>query len=150
MGQYELLYILPAKYTEAELKEMSDKIGGIITNLGATITETHQLGTRKLAYAIQNVRNGSYVLVHFDAVPTTVPKMNDVLRLSTDLLRHMIVVRDPHATTIPSIIEEERPSMRRDGGSGNSPSAAPTTSGNLMAQAAVVSFGSDKVDGSAA
>ena len=65
--------------------------------------------------------------------------MNEVLRLSTDFLRHIIVTRDPKITTIPSIIEEERRG-RND--------AAPSPSHN-MSQAAVDSFGGDsKVDGS--
>ncbi len=136
MTQYELLYILPAKFTDAELKELTDKIAGVITNLGAKITETHQLGSRKMSYAINQVRNGSYVLVHFDAETSSMAKINETLRLSTDLLRHMIVVRDPKLTTIPSIILEERVNNRREDGSSNSVS-------NNMAQASVVDFGSD-------
>jgi ribosomal protein S6 len=141
MEHYELLVILPAKFTEAELKEQAAKVEKTITGLGATVTATHQLGSRKLAYAIHQARNGSYVLFHFDAETSSLPKMNEVLRHSTDLLRHMIVVRDIRLTAIPSIIEEERRNTRQD---------APSSVSANMAQAAVITIGSDaKVDESA-
>lgn len=108
MEKYELLYILPAKYTEEELKAMTEKIGSLATNAGATITATHDMGKRKLAYPITHVRHGHYILVHFDAEPAVVNKLNEMFRLSTDLLRHLIVKRDPYLTNIPTLIEDER------------------------------------------
>lgn len=106
MEKYELLYILPAKYTEAEAKVLTDKIGGIVTAAGGTISGTHDLGKRKLAYPIKHARNGHYILTFFEAEPKIMNKLNDTFRLSTDLLRHLIVERDPLITKIPSLIEE--------------------------------------------
>jgi len=109
MGKYELLYIIPAKYTDAEIVSLSEKIKGIVTAAGATVTETHNLGKRKLAYPIDHVRHGNYVLSYVEAEPAVVTKLNDVLRLSVDVLRHLIVARDPYLKNIPSLVElEER------------------------------------------
>lgn len=107
MTQYELLYIIPAKHTEDEIKAIVAKIDGISKALGANVTATHDLGKRKLAYPIQHVRTGHYVLVHYDAETAVTPKLNETLRLSTDILRHLIIKRDKHLTKIPSFAEEE-------------------------------------------
>lgn len=107
--KYELLYILPAKYTESELKAMAEKINATLTTLGGVVSEFHLLGRRKLEYVIKNVRNGDYTLVYFEAEPARLAKINDTFRLSNDILRHMIVKRDPKITSIPSFKEEENP-----------------------------------------
>lgn len=107
MGKYELLYILPAKYTDAEVSSMIEKIKGIVTGMGAVVSETHDMGKRKLAYPINHVRNGNYVLTYFESAPDVMAKLNETLRLSVDILRHIIVTRDPHLKNIPSLVEVE-------------------------------------------
>lgn len=107
MEKYELLYIIPAKFTDAEIVSLVEKLKGIVTGAGATVTETHDLGKRKLAYPINHVRNGNYVLHYIEAMPDAMAKLNETLRLSVDILRHIIVSRDPHLKTIPSLIEIE-------------------------------------------
>jgi small subunit ribosomal protein S6 len=107
MGKYELLYIIPAKYTDAEIASLVEKISGIVTGAGAKVAETHNLGKRKLAYPIDHVRHGNYVLNYIEADAAAVNKLNDILRLSVDILRHIIVSRDPHLTNIPSLVEVE-------------------------------------------
>ena len=114
MEKYELLYIIPAKFTDAEIDTLVKKISGLVTNAGATISGTHNLGKRKLAYPIDNVRTGHYVLTFFESETAVAYKLNDVFRLSTDILRHLLTVRDPHITAIPSLIEEEVRATRDD------------------------------------
>jgi small subunit ribosomal protein S6 len=116
MQQYELLYIIPAKYTEAEIGALTDKISGIVAAGGGKVVETHQLGKRRLAYPIENVRNGNYVMSYVEAEPEVMAKVDTNLRLSTDLVRHLIIERDPRITEIPSLVEtaEERGGERRE------------------------------------
>jgi small subunit ribosomal protein S6 len=118
MKQYELLYIIPAKYTEAEIGALTEKIGGIVAAGGAKVVETHQLGKRRLAYPIENVRNGSYVMSYVEGEPEAMAKVEMNLRLSTDLVRHLIIERDARITKIPSLVEtaEERGGERGERG----------------------------------
>lgn len=132
MEKYELLYILAAKYTDAEIVSLMEKIKGIVESLGGKVMETHDLGRRKLAYPIQHVRNGSYILVYFDADTENAGKINETLRLSADILRHLIVKKDQYLTKIPSLVEveerrgedDERPAPRQMGPRANAPVAA--------------------------
>ena len=112
--KYELLYILPAKYTDSEVASLSEKINGIITAAGAKISETHNMGKRRLAYPIQHTRHGQYVLVYFEADTSVINKLNDTFRLSTDILRHLLILRDPHITKIPQLVDYEEIKTERD------------------------------------
>mgnify|MGYP001593948157 FL=1 len=105
--QYELLYVIPAKYTDAEVTALVEKISGIVTAAGGAISETHNLGKRKLAYPIKGVKNGDYVLSYFEADPVVTAKLNLTLRLSIDIVRHLIIQRDMNIKTFPAFVEEE-------------------------------------------
>ncbi len=108
--KYELLYVIPAKYTDAEVEALMEKVKGIVTGAGATVSEMHNLGKRRLAYPISQARHGNYVLVYLEADAAAVGKLNETLRLSIDVLRHLIVQRDPYLTRIPSLVDiEQRP-----------------------------------------
>ncbi len=106
MEKYELLYIVPAKYTDAEISSLMEKVKGMVATAGGNVTEMHNLGKRKLAYSIGQTRNGNYILKYFEAEPSALAKLNDTLRLSTDLVRHLIVLRDKYLVKIPSLVEE--------------------------------------------
>lgn len=105
--QYELLYIIPAKYTEAEVKSIMDKIKGIVENGQGVVSEMHNLGKRRLAYSVKHVRFGNYVLMRFSAEAAALAKINDTLRLTSEVLRHLITLANPHLKQIPSFAEEE-------------------------------------------
>lgn len=105
MQKYELLYIVPAKYTEEELKEFSEKVGTIVSQTGVNILETTVLGKRKLAYPIKHLKYGHYVLVDLEAEEDVIENLNRALRLATELLRYIVIVKDPSLTKIPDFAE---------------------------------------------
>lgn len=106
MEKYELLYILPAKFTEEELKPMADKIKAVVESQGGEVAEEHYMGKRKLAFPINHIRVGHYYLIIFNAETPVIAKINSTLRLTTDLLRHLIVKRDPYIQGVPKLAEE--------------------------------------------
>jgi small subunit ribosomal protein S6 len=107
MEKYELLYILPAKYTQDELSALAKKVKEIVATNGGEIGEDHYMGRRKLAYPIDHVRNGHYYLVLFSAEAAAAGKINETLRLTTEVLRHLIIIRNPYIQGIPRLKEED-------------------------------------------
>ena len=107
MKKYELMYIIPSQYTEGEMDEIVKKVAGILESAGAKISDTHNLGKRRLAYAIGNQRNGTYILVILEAEPDAIIKVNQVLRLTNEVLRHMIVEWDPHQKPVMMFTDTE-------------------------------------------
>ncbi|OGL95924.1 30S ribosomal protein S6 [Candidatus Uhrbacteria bacterium RIFOXYB12_FULL_58_10] len=91
MQKYELLYIVPTQFADTEIDGLREKTAAIIEQTGAKVTRNESLGKIKLAYPIKHQRHGTYVLIHFEGEPSVVATIDRALRLSDEVLRHMIV-----------------------------------------------------------
>lgn len=91
MHIYELLYIIPTTFTDEEIGGVEQKIAGLLTKYQATIESTQRLGKFKLAYAIDKQRHGHYVMVLFKSEPAMMAKIDENLRITNEILRHLIV-----------------------------------------------------------
>jgi len=91
MQHYELLFISPIQLNEKEQKEVWEKIVGLATSLGMKITESEEVGKKKLAYPIKKATHGYYFLAEFDAEQVQMKKFDRELRLMSDILRYLIV-----------------------------------------------------------
>lgn len=87
---YELIYIVPAPYTEKDVERISQKIKKIISDSGGIITHEKNLGSKKLSYPIKTVHRGFYLLVHFKTDAVKLPELNQKLKLTSEILRYMI------------------------------------------------------------
>lgn len=90
---YEILTILPAKFADNEIDAVAERVAKSLETSGAKIEKTENLGKLKLAYAIDHVRYGTYVLFYVEAAAEAMKKIDQDLRLADEVLRHMIVVR---------------------------------------------------------
>lgn len=90
---YELLFIVPNKYTEEELKPVLTKVRGIVEKNGGKITYGEEWGNKKMTYRIKGFTHGYYNLFEFDLEGNTSEKINRELRMSNEVLRHMIVAK---------------------------------------------------------
>ena len=93
LQHYEMLYIIPVKYTVEELPAIQNKIKGLLAEHGCEITYEEDLGKRKLAYAIKQVYHGYYWVIEFNMAPAELKKLNNSLRLTSEVLRHLIIVK---------------------------------------------------------
>lgn len=94
MTRYELLYIVSSTYTDEETTAIETKVGALITKVGATAESTKRLGKFRLAYPINHQRHGHYVMVLFTAEPQMVAKLEENLRITPEVLRHLILRAD--------------------------------------------------------
>jgi small subunit ribosomal protein S6 len=49
------------------------------------------MGKRRLAYEINKHREGTYVLVHFTSSPAVVTELERVLKITDEIIRHIVV-----------------------------------------------------------
>ncbi|MFH1867001.1 MAG: 30S ribosomal protein S6 [Patescibacteria group bacterium] len=91
MNHYELLYIVPLKMDEETVEPTIEKINSLLKELEAEITLQQNLGKRKLAYPIKQVRYGYYVLSEFNLEPTALKTIERELSLAGDVIRFQIV-----------------------------------------------------------
>jgi small subunit ribosomal protein S6 len=90
---YEILFIVPNKFTDDEAKIVAEKVGKVITENGGQITLNEYWGKKKLAYEIKHNAYGYYGLFEFDLEGNLLAKVDQNLRLSADVLRHQIIVK---------------------------------------------------------
>ena len=93
MKAYELLFfVAPTLEDEARAKVMG-RIENVITEGDGTIDNHEDWGKRKLAYEINGLTEGDYILVNFHAEPAHVAELDRILRINDAVQRHMIVKR---------------------------------------------------------
>ncbi len=90
-SRYELLYIIPTTFTDEEVGTIEQKIAALFTKVGATIESIKRLGKFRLAYAIKTQRHGHYVMVMFTSEHSVVAKLDELLRITPEVLRHLII-----------------------------------------------------------
>ncbi len=96
--RYEMLYIIPTTFTDEEVGGVETKINALLTKLGATIESTKRLGKFRLAYPIKKQRHGHYVMVIFTAERAALAKIEENLRIATDILRHLTLQAEEAGT----------------------------------------------------
>lgn len=91
--EYELLYIIPNKFTDAEVGPIVTKVEDMLKSSGLTVVKSENLGKRKLAYPIQQFNHGYYVLCEFKGTSENINKINETLGLSPEILRHSLTMK---------------------------------------------------------
>jgi small subunit ribosomal protein S6 len=92
MNRYELTYIIDTGLEEDARKELVAKYAELIKQNGGEIEKIDETwGKRRLAYAINDMWEGWYVLVTFKA-PTEQPKeIERNLQINDKILRYLII-----------------------------------------------------------
>ena len=91
IGKYETIFVINPEYSEEATKALIEKFTGIITNNGGTIDSIDEWGKRKLAYPIEDLTEGYYVLVNFEASKTVPAELDRVYNITDGILRSIIV-----------------------------------------------------------
>ncbi len=91
---YEALYVVRPDKGDEEVQTIANGIEAQVTAQGGAIVRSEIWGKRKLAYEVKNFTEGHYVLVRFQAVPSFVSSLDASIKLSDDIIRHLIVYFD--------------------------------------------------------
>ncbi|CAM2864988.1 30S ribosomal protein S6 [Hathewaya histolytica] len=94
MRAYELMFILKPSLDEEAVKANVEKFKGIIETNGGEIENVDLWGKRKLAYPIEKVTEGHYVLVNFKSNPELPKELTRNLKISDNVIRDMIVKKE--------------------------------------------------------
>lgn len=90
---YEIMYIVKPIEEDA-FKAVVAKFDNLITKNGGKVEKTDCWGKRRLAYEIQDLKEGLYVLVTFQAEAAAVRELDRVMKITDEVLRHMIISKD--------------------------------------------------------
>ena len=92
---YELGFILHPEVNEEQSNAILERIQQVVNNNDGQVVRVSQWGRRRLAYPIQHQRDGFYVFFDMILAPETVSELDRNLKVTEEVLRHIIIRRDP-------------------------------------------------------
>src|SRR5665213_893027 len=89
---YEVTYIMRPTLEESEIEVRADQVAEILkANGGELVGELEKMGKRRLAYEIDDVREGYYVVMKFKSEPAAAKELDRQLRLNEDVMRALVI-----------------------------------------------------------
>lgn len=92
---YEIGFILNPEVSEEQTRTILERIEQIVARYDGQVIKVNQWGRRRLAYPIEHHRDGFYVFIDTILTPETVSELDRTLKVSEEVLRHLIKRRDP-------------------------------------------------------
>lgn len=94
MNKYELVYVIDTTLDDDARKAVMDRFHGMLESLGGKVEKVEEWGKRRLAYPINDLNEGHYVLMTFTAAPELPAELDRVLKITEGVMRSMIICKD--------------------------------------------------------
>ena len=91
MKKYELMSVFKPNLDSEEVEKIIEKINSIITDFGGSVESVDKAGRKKLAYDIQNFRDGYFTTTILALPADKVAEFKRQLRLNDNILRTMFM-----------------------------------------------------------
>lgn len=98
MKTYELMTIFKPNLDAEEVDKVIEKINSTITEFGGNVVSTDKGGRKKLAYEIQNFRDGFFATTVLSIPADKIAEFKRQLRLNDNILRTMFMEVSAKAT----------------------------------------------------
>ena len=92
-GNYEALYILNPALDEEAIAALVAKFKAVV-EAGDSAAQVEEWGKRRLAYPINDLMEGYYVLMTFTALPGVPAELDRQFRINENVMRSLIVSKD--------------------------------------------------------
>ena len=101
---YETLFAVSGNLTEEDAKAVVEKFVTLINDNGTDVT-VNEWGKRRLAYPINYVTEGYYVLVSYKSEPSFPLELERVLGITEGVLRYMTTTKIEKAAKAEEVVE---------------------------------------------
>lgn len=91
MRNYEIMYIIRPNIEEEAQTNLMERFNKILIDNGAEIEKVDEMGKRRLAYEINDYRDGYYVVINFKGDEKSVNEFDRQAKYSDDIIRHMVI-----------------------------------------------------------
>lgn len=91
MRKYEIMYIMRPTLEDDAKKALIERFDNVLTSNGAEIIESKEWGKRRLAYEIDDLREGYYQLVNANAGTEAIDEFTRLANINEGIIRHMTV-----------------------------------------------------------
>ncbi len=91
---YEIMYIARPDLDEEGLQGAVDSVEQLINGTGGSVVRTTSWGRRRLAYEVDHLRDGHYMLLHVRLDGPRVADVERALSIHETVFRHLLVLRE--------------------------------------------------------
>ena len=92
-SNYEAVYILKPDMSEEQIAALVAKFKAVVEANG-TVSEIDEWGKRRLAYPINDLNEGYYVLMTFNTAAAIPHELDRLFRINDSVMRSLIVCKD--------------------------------------------------------
>ncbi|NSW90042.1 MAG: 30S ribosomal protein S6 [Firmicutes bacterium] len=90
---YEALYIINSQLEEETIKGIVEKFKNLVET-SAQLKNIDEWGKRKLAYPINKLNEGYYVLIEFSADPGFPQELERIFKITDGVIKYLIVKKE--------------------------------------------------------
>lgn len=94
LNDYEMVVVLSPEIGDDVVGESLERLSNTVTSRGGEVVDVNHWGRRRLAYPIKRHLEGNYVVSQIKLDPGQVPEIESSLRISEEVIRHLIVRAD--------------------------------------------------------
>lgn len=94
MKNYEIMYIIRPNIDEDSQKALVERFNNVLTENGAEIVKVNEQGKRRLAYEINDFRDGYYMVINLKGDASAINEFDRLAKFSEDIIRHIAVRED--------------------------------------------------------
>lgn len=94
MNAYEAMFIVKPTLDDETIAQTLEKYSQQLQTSGAEVTQADNWGRKRLAYELNGLKEGVYLVLKFKGPPQTAQELDRVLKLSDDVLKIMIVSKN--------------------------------------------------------
>lgn len=93
MNKYETIIIINPNVEEDGIKKIIQKFSDLINENGK-VESVEEMGKKRLAYLIKKQKEGSYVLINFEAEPKFITELERVYGITDEVLKFIVVKKE--------------------------------------------------------
>ncbi len=92
-ANYEAMLIINPAVGEEAIAAVVERFKSLIEKNG-TLAEVDEWGTRRLAYEINHINEGYYVLISFNSTPDLPAEIERIANITDGVIRSLVVCKD--------------------------------------------------------
>ena len=103
MRDYEAYFIVTPRISDENREALLAKIEKKVKDGGAQNVETQKLGLKKLPFKFNNypdLKDGYSFITRFSALPSIIAGLNELFRISEDVVRFQVTIAVPKAQPV--------------------------------------------------
>ena len=89
MREYESLYVLRPDLENEQTQDLINRFKEVVSNQGGEVLDVTEWGKRRLAYEINEYREGYYVIMKFKDDNNVTAELERLMRINDSVMRYL-------------------------------------------------------------